>query len=68
LYICEGSGYAFCRSYAPTTFVNCEFEAGFTVGCQAECVFENCKLDGVVITADNLEKLVVENIANATVK
>ena len=27
----EGSGYAFCRPYGPTEFVNCTFSAGYTV-------------------------------------
>ena len=64
----EGSGYAFCRPYAPTEFVGCEFEAGFKVDPVAKVTFENCTLDGVAITADNLANLLARNAANATVK
>ena len=64
----EGSGYAFCRAYAPTKFVGCAFEAGFELGAQAAVTFENCTIGGVALTAENLATLVIENIANATVK
>ena len=64
----EGSGYAFCRPYAPTEFVGCEFEAGFKLGAQAKVTFENCTLDGEPLTAENLATLVTEGIENATVK
>jgi len=64
----EGSGYAFCRPYAPTEFINCNFEAGFKVDPRAAVTFENCTLNGVAITAENLSTLVTSNIANATVK
>ena len=64
----EGNGYAFCRPYAPTEFVGCEFEAGFLVDPRAAVTFENCTLDGVAITAENISTLVTGNTANATVK
>ena len=64
----EGNGYAYCRPYAPTEFVGCEFEAGFKMDARAKVTFENCTLDGVAITADNLGTLVASNTANATVK
>ncbi len=64
----EGNGYAFCRPYAPTTFTNCNFEAGYKMDPRAAVTLENCYLDGVLITADNLATLVTSNIANATVK
>jgi len=63
-----GNGYSFMRPYAPTTFVGCEFEAGYKMDARAAVTFENCTLDGVAITADNLATLVTSNIANATVK
>ena len=63
----EGSGYSFCRPYAPTTFKNCEFEAGFEMDPRAAVTFENCTLDGVAITSDNIATLVTSNIANASV-
>ena len=56
----EGSGYAYCRPYAPTEFVGCEFEAGFTVDPRAAISFENCTLDGVAITAENVSDLVTD--------
>ncbi len=67
-YFGEGNGYAYCRPYAPTSFTNCEFEKGFEMDCRAACTFENCKLDGVLLTAENIATLVTSNTANATVK
>lgn len=64
----EGSGYAFCRPYAPTNFIGCDFEAGYEMDPRAAVTFENCTIDGVALTADNLATLVTSNIANATVK
>lgn len=64
----EGNGYAYCRPYAPTEFVNCNFEAGFRIDARAAITLENCYLDGVLITADNVATLVTSNTANATVK
>jgi predicted ribosomally synthesized peptide with SipW-like signal peptide len=64
----EGSGYAYMRPYAPTTYKNCSFEAGFRVDPRAAVTFEKCTLDGVLITAENLATLVTSNIGNATVK
>ena len=65
----EGNGYAYCRPYAPTEFVGCEFEAGFKVDAQAAVTFENCTLGGVAITAENLATLVTSDTTyNATVK
>lgn len=64
----EGRGNAFCRPYAPTTFVGCEFEEGFEMDPRAKVTFENCTLNGVALTADNLSTLVTSNTANASVK
>ena len=65
----EGSGYAFCRPYARTEFVGCNFEAGYRVDPRAAVTFENCTIGGVALTADNLATLVTSGtIANATVK
>ena len=64
----EGQGYAYCRPYAPTTFVGCDFEAGFELDACATVTFENCTIGGVALTADNLSTLVISNIANASVK
>ena len=64
----EGSGYAFCRPYAPTEFVGCDFEAGFVMDARAAVTFENCTIGGVALTAENLSTLVVYNTANASVK
>ena len=54
----EGSGYAYMRPYAPTEYVGCEFEAGYTVDPRANISFENCTLGGQPLTADNLSDLV----------
>jgi len=64
----EGNGYAFCRPYAPTTFVGCEFKAGYKMDARAAVTFENCTIGGVALTADNLATLVTSNIQNASVK
>lgn len=64
----EGNGYAYCRPYAPTTFVGCEFEAGYRIDARAAVTFENCTIGGVALTADNLATLVTSNISNASVK
>ena len=64
----EGQGYAFCRPYAATEFVNCAFETGFELDACAAVTFENCTLGGVALTAENLSTLVTENTTNATVK
>ena len=64
----EGNGYAFCRPYGPTSFVGCDFEADFEVDAIGKITFENCTIGGEALTADNLETLVIDGIANATVK
>lgn len=64
----EGKGYAFCRPYAATEFVNCDFAAGYEIEAAAAITFENCTIDGVALTAANLATLVPYNTANATVK
>ncbi len=62
-----GSGYQFMRPYAPTTFVGCEFEAGYEMDPRAKVTFVNSTFDGEAITADNVATLVTSNVANATV-
>ena len=64
----EGQGYAFCRPYAATEFVGCDFEAGFAIDARAAVTFENCTIAGEPLTAENLATLVTSNIANASVK
>jgi hypothetical protein len=64
----EGAGYAFCRPYAPTTFVGCNFEAGYALDARAAVKFVNCYLDGVLITDANVADLVVGGVANVTVE
>ena len=64
----EGQGYAFCRPYAATEFVNCDFAAGYEIDARAAVTFENCTLNGEALTSANLSTLVTGNIANATIK
>ena len=64
----KGAGYAFCRPYAPTTFVGCDFEAGYRMDLRAAVTFENCTIGGEPLTTENLSTLVSNNINNATVK
>ena len=66
-YFGKGNGNSYCRPYAPTEFVGCEFEAGFRLDPRAAVTFENCTLDGVAITAENVATLVT-NTAKVTVK
>lgn len=63
----EGSGYAYCRPYAPTEFINCNFEKGYQMDTRNNVTFKNCKLDGVLLTEENLSTLVTSNITNAKV-
>ena len=63
----KGAGYNFSRPYAPARYVNCNFAAGHAIDPRAAITFENCTIDGVALTADNLATLVTSNIANATV-
>ena len=66
-YFGEGNGYAYCRPYAPTTFVGCDFEAGYTLDPRAAVTFENCTLNGVALTDANIADLVTDT-AKVTVK
>ena len=67
----KGTGaytYAFCRPYNATVFTNCDFCEGYEVDPRAAVTFENCTLNGVALTAENLATLVTSNLANATVR
>jgi hypothetical protein len=59
-----GAGYNFSRPYAPTTYVNCAFEAGHKIDARAKVSFENCTLDGVALTSANINDLVTGNRQN----
>jgi len=63
----KGNGYSYCRPYAPTEFVGCEFEAGYTLEPCAAVTFEDCTIGGVALTADNVEELVTST-SKVTVK
>lgn len=63
----EGQGYKFCRPYGPTKFVGCDFSEGYKVDPVGAVVFENCTINGVALTAENVATLVT-NTANVTVK
>ena len=66
-YFGKGNGYSYCRPYAPTEFVGCEFEAGFTLDPRADVTLENCTLAGVALTAGNISTLVTDP-AKVTIK
>ena len=66
-YFGYGNGYSFCRPYAPTEFVGCEFEAGLTLDPRADVTFENCTLNGVALTSANIAELVTDT-AKVTIK
>ena len=63
-----GAGYKFCRPYAATEFVGCNFVAGYAIDARAAITLEGCTFDGVAVTAENYTTLVTGNSANATVK
>ena len=63
----EGAGYNFSRPYAPTEYVNCKFNEGHTVDPRAAVSFENCTLNGVALTADNIKELVTD-VEKVTIK
>ena len=62
----KGAGYNFSRPYAPTTYVNCTFEAGHSIDARAAVSFENCTFNGVALTAENINTLVTGNSQNVT--
>ena len=64
----EGSGYKFMRPYAKTTLTNCNFSAGYEIDSRAATTLIDCKLDGVLITEENLATLVTGNIGNVTIQ
>ena len=65
----KGAGYNFSRPYAPTTYVNCTFEAGHAIDARAAVSFENCTFNGVALTSENINTLVTGNSQNvASVK
>ena len=63
----EGNGYKYCRPYGLTSFIGCDFCEGYTIDTIGAVSFENCTINGVALTADNLSTLVT-NIANAEIK
>ena len=60
----EGNGYKFCRPYGPTSFVGCDFCAGFEIEPIGKVTFENCTIDGEPLTAANVSALVTSRIGN----
>ena len=60
----EGNGYAFCRPYAPTEFVGCEFEAGYRLDARASVIFTDCTIGGEDLTSENLATLVTSDTLN----
>ena len=57
-YFGYGNGYSYCRPYAPTEFIGCEFEAGFVINPRAAVTFENCTFNGEALTSANVSDLV----------
>ena len=64
----EGQGYAFCRPYAPTTFVGCNFEAGFAIDARDVVIFENCTLGGEALTSENIASLMAGGADKVTLR
>ena len=53
----EGSGYAYCRPYAPTNFVGCDFDAGYVMDPRDEIALEDCTYDDIPVTESNAARL-----------
>jgi hypothetical protein len=64
----EGQGYAFCRPYAPTTFVGCNFEAGFAIDACAVVTFVSCTLNGETLTSENIASLMAGGADKVTLR
>ncbi|MBQ7083345.1 MAG: hypothetical protein IJM93_07395 [Oscillospiraceae bacterium] len=60
----EGNGYAYCRPYAPTEFVGCEFEADYRLDARASVIFIDCTIGGEDLTSENLATLVTSDTLN----
>ena len=61
----EGNGYAYCRPYAPTTFVKCVFEEGYELDAtRTDITLVNCYVGETLITAENVAELLGEDAAN----
>ena len=56
-YFGAGNGYSYCRPYAPTTFVGCTFEEGYTINPRANIVLVDCYYGETLITEENIESL-----------
>ncbi|MBQ3191384.1 MAG: hypothetical protein IJB96_11865 [Lachnospira sp.] len=67
-YFGEGNGYSYCRPYAPTEFIGCEFEEGYTLNPRAKVEFINCSLNGVALTDSNISELISGDLSLVTVK
>ncbi len=61
----EGAGYKFCRPYAPSNFVECDFSGDYKMDLQAASDLESCTRGGEDITPENIGNLVTSNVANA---
>ena len=61
----EGSGYAFCRPFAETKFIKCDFEKDYVMDPRDGIELINCTLDGEQITEKNMGTLVT-NANNAS--
>ena len=53
----EGNGYSFCRPYQATTFINCDFDGGFSFDNSRsnELDFNECTYNEEPLSADNNE-------------
>ncbi len=70
----EGNGYAYMRPYCATNFVNCAFEKDYILDISntTGIVLDNCTINGVPVTAENITVLIdnVEDsyLVNVTIK
>ena len=61
----SGNGYKFCRPYGPTSFIGCDFCEGYEIEPVdgAIVTFQNCTLNGVELTDENMADLVIANLS-----
>ena len=64
----KGAGYSVCVPYAKTEFVGCDFSEGYQFYVENEISLENCTINGVKITEENVGSIIVEGINNVTIK
>ncbi|MBR2504203.1 MAG: hypothetical protein IKB62_08795, partial [Oscillospiraceae bacterium] len=53
----EGSGFAYMRPYADTTYIGCDFTDDYSVDARADIEMTDCSIDGTPMTAEDVAEL-----------